>query len=470
MSFQSIDYILFLLAVVPVYWMLGLRVQNVMLLLVSYFFYGYLHPWFLVVIVTSTLFTYGFGTVIAKAVKPKRKYFLVAGVTGNLLMLAFFKYHEQLLSLWWAIAPRQETNGVVFNILLPMGLSFFTFQNIGYLIDLHRKRITSKANLLEFAIFVAFFPKLIAGPIERANAFLPQTINERRFSPEGVRDGVYLMVLGFFKKLVIADNTAVIAGKISLAAEPDFYLLWAGLFAMAVQYYADFSGYTDIARGSARLFGFKLSQNFNHPFFAVNPADFWNRWHMTLTLWFRDYLFFPLYAALAKQTQLVGVQIGGSVLVTFLLMGLWHGTGWNMVAYGVYHGVLMLTYVIVGRAVQTISPGFQLTNLLRVPMMFFFFMLGLLIFREPEPAVLIQMLSLSPGGASESEFVVASYLWGQAFYYSLPLWLQPLVEKWRQRMVQGWIVGFDTVVAGVLFLSILTMRSLHPSDFVYHQF
>ena len=214
-------------------------------------------------------------------------------------------------------------------IVLPVGISFYTFQAMSYTIDVYRGELRARRSLLDVAVFISFFPHLVAGPIQRASFLLPQVEATRRFSIDKARSGFLLICWGFFKKLVIADNVGVIANKVFALADPSFPMLWAGVFAFAIQIYADFSGYTDIARGTSRWLGFELTENFDHPYMARTPSDFWRRWNISLSSWFRDYVYVPLGGSRAGE-----IAWARNVMVTFLLSGFWHGASWNYVLWG----------------------------------------------------------------------------------------------------------------------------------------
>ena len=249
----------------------------------------------------------------------------------------------------------------VLRVALPVGISFYTFQSVSYTIDVYRGHVAARRNLVDMGVFVSFFPHLVAGPIMRASSLLPQVERERRFSASDARDATMLLAWGFFKKLVIADNVGVIANKVFALQSPEFAVLWAGVFAFAIQIYADFSAYTDIARGTARWLGFDLVRNFDHPYLASGPTDFWRRWNISLTTWFRDYVFLPLSFALSRRIdrdRWLGVRddiwiYAVATMATFLLSGLWHGASWNFVLWGGYHGVLL----VLARALSAAPPA-----------------------------------------------------------------------------------------------------------------
>ena len=275
---------------------------------------------------------------------PERKrVFMGISIVSNFGMLGFFKYFNFFVDNVHAVlsAAGYEIGMPVLRVLLPVGISFYTFQAMSYTVDVFRGELRARRSLLDVAVFISFFPHLVAGPIQRASFLLPQVEGARRFSIEKAASGFYLMVWGFFKKLVIADNVGVIANKVFALSDPSFEILWAGVFAFAIQIYADFSAYTDIARGSSRWLGFELTQNFDHPYMARNPADFWRRWNISLSTWFRDYVYIPLGGSRAAEWKWAR-----NVMVTFLLSGLWHGASWNYVLWGLYHGVLL---VLTGR-------------------------------------------------------------------------------------------------------------------------
>lgn len=253
MIFHSLDFIVFFVAVFAVYWMLPHRGQNLLLLVASYFFYGYVHPWFLILIATSTVVDYCAARGM-DAWPHRRKWFLWLSVISNFGMLGFFKYFDFFVENVAAVLAAFDltVSEPTLRILLPVGISFYTFQAMSYTIDVYRGELRARQSLIDLAVFISFFPHLVAGPIQRASFLLPQVEAARRFSPERARSGFVLICWGFFKKLVIADNVGVVANKVFALADPTFYLLWAGVFAFAIQIYADFSAYTDLARGTSR--------------------------------------------------------------------------------------------------------------------------------------------------------------------------------------------------------------------------
>jgi D-alanyl-lipoteichoic acid acyltransferase DltB (MBOAT superfamily) len=353
----------------------------------------------------------------------------------------------------------------------------------------------ARTGLIDFAVFVALFPQLVAGPIVRASYLLPQVEGKRRFSINAARTGLVKICWGYFKKLVIADNVGVIANKVFALSDPTFPILWAGVFAFAIQIYADFSAYTDIARGTSRWLGFELPENFDHPYFARSPSDFWRRWHISLSTWFRDYVYVPLGGS--RRGELLWAR---NILITFLLSGFWHGASWNYVLWGLYHGLLLIATrarammkplrVESGAAARAAgdSPGpwrqirlFRpLIVVLETAGMFALTLVGWLIFRETELAALVRDFTLSPLGAPPLDYQIGLYLFVLALVYSLPLWIQGIwMEAGRdeqgrreeERPTATWPqIALQGAACGVALAAVLVFRSTTSLDFIYFQF
>ena len=474
MIFHSLDFVLFFVAVTLVYWRLGHRAQNVLLLVASYFFYGYIHPWFLSLIASSTVIDYASARGMERWPERKRT-FMAISIISNFGMLGFFKYFNFFADNVHAVlaAAGYDVGLPVLRVLLPVGISFYTFQAMSYTVDVYRGELRARRSLLDVAVFISFFPHLVAGPIQRASFLLPQVEEKRRFSIEQAASGFYLMVWGFFKKLVIADNVGVIANKVFALSDPSFEILWAGVFAFAIQIYADFSAYTDIARGSSRWLGFELTQNFDHPYLARNPADFWRRWNISLSSWFRDYVYIPLGGSRAGEWPWAR-----NVMITFLLSGLWHGASWNYVLWGLYHGVLL----VLTRAHDILRPASRgprreargALTVLQVAGMFALTLIGWLLFRETELSAIVRDLKLSPFDSTPLERQAGLYLFLLAFGYSIPLWVQSIwIETHRGEPARpvGWgTAALRAVACGVAFAAILVLRSRTSLDFIYFQF
>ena len=277
-------------------------------------------------------------------VPRRKKFFLMLSIAGNLTVLGFFKYFNFFLENLEAVLRGLglNTSGLHLNILLPVGISFYTFMTLSYTIDVYRGKLTATKMLHEYALCVAFFPKLLAGPIERAANFLPQIAKKRDITADHLMRGLQQIVYGLFKKIVIADGIAKSVGGVFGGT---YQLSWGdavvGTLLFTIQIYCDFSGYSDIATGTASLMGFELMRNFNFPYFARNPSEFWGRWHVSLSSWFRDYVFFPLGGPYGSTFHWIR-----NILVTFFVTGLWHGAAWNYVFWGLFHGVLLCLHRI----------------------------------------------------------------------------------------------------------------------------
>jgi D-alanyl-lipoteichoic acid acyltransferase DltB (MBOAT superfamily) len=488
-SFHSLDFLAFFVVMVALYWRLGHRWQNRLLLVGSYVFYGWIHPWFLSLIFASTFVDYwaaramgplpggsGLDALEARAAAGgNRRRWLVISLISNLGLLGFFKYFDFFVDNVFVVL---EAVGLglpkpALQIVLPVGISFYTFQTLSYTIDVYRGRLEARQSFLDVAVFVAFFPQLVAGPIERASHLLPQVERPRVFAPALVRDATVLMVWGFFKKLVIADNVGVVANKVFALADPTFPVLWAGVFAFGIQIYADFSAYSDIARGTARWLGFDVMKNFNHPYVATGPADFWHRWHISLSTWFRDYVYIPLGGSRTGTPMWAR-----NVVITFVVSGLWHGASWNFVLWGLYHGVLLL----VAHALRPLEPRGGWRRLSWPVQAFVMFMLanvGWLIFRERDFDALVRDFLLSPSAATTGDWQTGAYLFLLAVVYSVPLWAhaawdalpfgRPRPDRETPYATPGWVVG-QALLCGVLFALIVVFRSRESLSFIYFQF
>jgi len=470
--FHSLEFVVFFLAVVTLYWRLGHRGQNILLLIASYVFYGFVHPWFLILIATSTVVDYCAARGMERW-PERRKTFLTLSVVSNFGMLGFFKYFNFFVANVAAVltAMGLQAHVPVLRVILPVGISFYTFQAMSYTIDVYRGELRARRSLLDVAVFISFFPHLVAGPIQRASYLLPQVESQRTFSLPAMSSGTLLMCWGYFKKLVIADNVGVIANKVFALSDPSFEMLWAGVFAFAIQIYADFSAYTDIARGASRWLGIELTENFDHPYLARSPSDFWRRWNISLSTWFRDYVYIPLGGSRATGSTWVR-----NVLVTFLLSGLWHGASWNYVLWGLYHGLLL----VVTRAHRILRPAprpaYPWLAVLQTLGMFALTLLGWLLFRETDLSAIIRDLKLVPWQGSAVDRQVALYLFLLTFFYSMPLWAHSVwVELHRGETAESLPTVWPTmllraVACGAAFTAILVLRSRTSLDFIYFQF
>jgi D-alanyl-lipoteichoic acid acyltransferase DltB (MBOAT superfamily) len=350
--FNSLYFVGFFIGVLVLTWPLRKAVpkRNLLLLVASYYFYGCWDWRFLSLIVISTLVDYLVGLAFdVKRVDPnlrpartrRHKLLLVASLVTNLGLLGFFKYFGFFVDSFQNLLSGLGIHmGITtLHIVLPVGISFYTFQTLSYTIDLYRGKITTERSLLNFALFVAFFPQLVAGPIERASRLLPQIRSITTFSWEKFSTGFYLIGWGLFKKVVIADNIGKVTDTVFASPNPTGIEVILGVYAFAVQIYCDFSGYSDIARGVARCLGFELMLNFNLPYFATNPSDFWRRWHISLSTWLRDYLYISLGG-----NRYGPIRTYANLITTMVLGGLWHGAAWTFVVWGIFHGALLCVH------------------------------------------------------------------------------------------------------------------------------
>ncbi|MCC7050395.1 MAG: MBOAT family protein [Bacteroidia bacterium] len=399
MVFNSLAFITFLLVVFAIYWLLkarGVNAQNNFLLLASYFFYAWWDWRFLSLLIAQSVISFYIAKKIETSLSFKKsKTLMFIGVSIVLLVLMFFKYFnffsQSFTDLFTAIGFK--TNPFILKLVLPLGISFFTFKIIAYLLDVYRKNISAENNLFNYLLFVSFFPQLVAGPIERAQTLLPQIKQQRVFGYAQAVLGLRLILWGMFKKVVVADNCAVYVSDIfGHAALYNSSTLFLGAVYFAFQVYADFSGYTDIAIGSGKLLGFNLMANFDYPFSSKNITEFWRRWHISLGSWFNDYVFMPMYSAYRDYGN---AAMYASILITFLLSGLWHGASWHFVFFGFLHGLSIAIETALKKQRKKWSKqlGVFLYNKTSVAATFLFLLLSWIYFRSDDMPTANQYLA-----------------------------------------------------------------------------
>lgn len=348
MLFNSIDFAIFLPVVFLLYWFVcnkNLKLQNFLIVAASYFFYGWWDWKFLALIAFSTIVDYTVGIALSKEHrKTRRKILLWISISVNVGFLGFFKYYNFFLDNFVSAFSLfgTEISSSSLNIVLPVGISFYTFQTLSYTIDVYRKKLRPTENLVVFSAFVSFFPQLVAGPIERATQLLPQFYAKRVFDYGKAVDGMRQILWGLFKKIVIADNCAVYANQIfNDSAEYSGSTLMMGALFFTFQIYGDFSGYSDIAIGTSRLFGFDLMKNFAFPYFSRDMAEFWRRWHISLSTWFRDYVYIPLGGSRGGTAMKVR-----NTFIIFLVSGFWHGANWTFIVWGALNALYFLPLLL----------------------------------------------------------------------------------------------------------------------------
>lgn len=476
MLFNSIDFALFLPLVFLLYWSGTWRAvwqRNLFLVAVSYLFYAWWDWRFLSLIVFSSALDFYVAQRIEKAsTTARRKAWLYLSIGANLGVLGFFKYANFFVA---SFVAGFQWMGHSFSpwslqIVLPVGISFYTFQTMSYTLDVYRGKLAATREPISFFAYVAFFPQLVAGPIERAASFLPQFGHLHRFDYAQLRTGLQLILWGLFKKMVIAENCAYWVDQIfAEPAQHSTVVLGLGIVLFAFQIYGDFSGYTDIAIGTGRLLGFELRRNFAYPYFSRDVAEFWRRWHISLSTWFRDYLYIPLGGSRGSKWQQVR-----NVLVIFLLSGLWHGADWTFVAWGLAHALLFLPLILLGRHRRYTGvmgnnkrlPSFR--EMVAMLLTFFWVGLAWVLFRAPTWADALTYY--------EGLFQLTSYgvkvqhlfpLIGVAFLV-LVEWLSrhgelPLLFRFENVLLR-WLVYWGITLAVLLF------SPAEPSVFIYFQF
>ena len=344
MLFNSIDFAIFLPLVFLLYWFVAKKNekhQNVLIVLASYIFYGWWDYRFLSLILFSTIVDYFVGIRLKKVESfQQRKYLLWVSILVNIGFLGFFKYYnffqDNFVSAFAFFGKSIPENSL--NIILPVGISFYTFQTLSYTIDVYNRKLKPTKDFMAFAAFVSFFPQLVAGPIERATNLLPQFSRKRQFDYNKAVDGLRQILWGLFKKIVIADNCAEFANQIfNNSADYNGSTLVMGAFFFAIQIYGDFSGYSDIAIGVARLFGINLMKNFAFPYFSRDIAEFWRRWHISLSTWFRDYVYIPLGGSRSNTQKTIR-----NIFIIFIVSGFWHGANWTFIVWGFLHALYFL--------------------------------------------------------------------------------------------------------------------------------
>ena len=482
MLFNSLEFVIFLPIVFLLYWFVFRKrtIQNFFLLTASYVFYGWWDWRFLGLIAITSFCSYVSGLLLERFLNSKQKSRLICAcnIIINIGILCVFKYFnffaENIVGLFRMIGMNPDA--ITIKLILPVGISFYTFQALSYTIDVYRKKVLATSDIVEFFAFISFFPQLVAGPIERASNLLPQFQSERQFDYKKAVDGMRQMLWGFFKKIVIADNCAFVvnnywSGHNELSG---LTLLILGVL-FTLQIYCDFSGYSDIAIGTARLFGINLMRNFNYPYFSLSIPDFWRRWHISLTTWFRDYVYIPLGGNRCSK--------GRNILNVFIvwgISGLWHGANWTFVCWGLYHGVLLTIYNLLGINTKKngiISEGRffpTIKEFLQICLTFFLAVIGWIIFRSNN---LTEALSFITRMLS-TMFIPSKIQCGNGLIY-LTMGFAMLFIEWLQRDKQHalqlpniYIFKFKAVrwslYAGILVM--MMMFTGQSQQFIYFQF
>jgi len=470
MLFNSFAFWLFYFFVFVFYWKVQHKHQNTLLLIASYFFYGMWDWHFLFLIFASTSIDFFLGERIYQSrKKKKKKLFLISSIITNLSILGFFKYYNffslELNNLFISLGISSMLPTL--DIILPVGISFYTFQTMSYSIDIYRNEIKPIRSFKDYALYVSFFPQLVAGPIERSSRLIPQVIHKREWKENYILEGLYLIFYGLFLKIVIADNMAPIVNHIffqDLSTLSGFEIL-LGVYAFAFQIYGDFAGYSAIARGIAKWLGFDLMVNFKMPYFANSPSDFWQRWHISLSSWFRDYVYIPLGGNRKGETR-----SHLNLIITMFLSGLWHGAAWTYILWGLLHGaVLSLHKIYISLNFPVLRKDSKLMHFFSVVLMFQIVSLGWLFFRADSFTQAINLLTCIP-----SNFVITPFSLGLVSimsFYILPLLVY---EYWVEKTGLMILPKSSLFVQSSFYTYVLLLLTFFPSptahEFIYFQF
>ena len=488
MLFNSLDFALFLPIVFLLYWFVtnkNRNLQNFLIVVTSYVFYGWWDWRFLSLIIFSTLVDYSIGILLLKEKKRlQRKLLLWISIGVNLGFLGFFKYYNFFLDNFVSAFSfcGMEINANSLNIILPVGISFYTFQTLSYTIDVYKKKLEPTKDVIAFSAFVSFFPQLVAGPIERATNLLPQFYKKREFVYSKAVDGMRQILWGLFKKVVIADNCAQYANEIfNNSANYSGSTLVAGALFFTFQIYGDFSGYSDIAIGTSRLFGFSLKQNFAFPYFSRDIAEFWRRWHISLSTWFRDYLYIPLGGSLGGTWMKVR-----NTFIIFIVSGFWHGANWTFIVWGALNAIYFLPLLLTKNNrnnLETVAQGKLFPSIKELSLMLLTFGLTVfswIFFRAENIGQAIHFIQdMLIGLTSKSEYVQTfnMFYWEIGFLFPLILilfifseWIgrhgQYAISHIGQRWYRPLRWGFFSLI---IFLIGMFMASVE-SQFIYFQF
>lgn len=467
MVFTSYDFLVFFFIVFMLYWLARRRQwQNLILLAASYVFYGWVHPWYAVLLGLSTLADYALALAIARA-RSRTRLFMILSLLLNLGVLGFFKYYnffnENLVATLSGLGF--QADGWLVRFLLPAGLSFYTLKKLAYVIDVARGTLEPTRDLVGFALFAAFFPQINSGPIDRAQKLLPQIQSSRQWSAAHFQFAWPLLVMGFFKKMVIADTLgAFVASPTFSVREPTALMILTAGLGFTLQIYADFSAYTDIARAVARLFGFDTSENFRSPYLSLTPTDFWNRWHITLSTWLRDYIFFPLRRKLLRARVPAWLADSLPPLITMLASGFWHGAGWTFLVWGLLFGVLIVVYQALGMG-GAWKPSSRLARFLAWLVMFGFIFLTFTIFRAPSLTWLVNAIRSGLLLGSVEQRAVAVFNLSMTLALAFPLLLKAVMDRSLRR--NSFL--HEVYYAGATVVMLLFINSASV-DFVYFQF
>ena len=481
MIFNSIQFALFLPIVFLLYWFVfdkwisksphQLKLQNAFVLVASYVFYGWWDWRFLILIAFTSLCSYLSGILMREGEKRRNLTVMWVNIVINIAILGMFKYYD-FFATEFARLFGLEGDKLLLHLILPVGISFYTFQALSYSIDIYRQKMQPTRDAVAFFAYIAFFPQLVAGPIERATNLLPQFQRRREFDYQTALDGARQILWGLFKKMVVADTCATYVDMAFGAPAAGSVKLMGAVF-FTFQIYGDFSGYSDIAIGTAKLFGIKLMRNFANPYFSRDIAEFWRRWHISLTTWFRDYIYIPLGGSRTTKFKVIR-----NTFIIFLVSGFWHGANWTFIAWGLYHAALFMPLIILGKNrkyTDVVATSRWLPNLRELGQMVFTFMLaviGWVIFRATGIPSAIGYFKSMLSVETLTGFYKIFCEWTM-----LPVGIMLLVE-WLNRQGEHGLQGFDRVVKSrwaryflyaLAFVAVIFFRGDY-AEFIYFQF
>lgn len=487
MSFVEPTYLLFLAGLFALNMALSSsrKAQNVVLLLASLLFYGWVQPWLVGLVLFTALHNFFISLAIAREQANEREGngWLGLSLLLNMGTLAGFKYFGWFQDA--AITALQkvgfEVHPTTLQIVLPVGLSFYTFHAMAYTVDVWRKQFEVRRDLIDFVLFVGFFPMLAAGPVERAGNLLKQVENPRVITAETVASGVGLALFGAFKKIVIADTMAPYVNVIFANPDPSWAMIWSAALGFAIQVLADFSGYTDMARGSARILGFELMENFKHPYMSQSPMEFWTRWHISFSTWLRDYVYMPACFSpwIRKWLTIPGIgdlppfwNTSRALLLTMLASGIWHGSTWNYVVWGVYYALIGTVWAYIATKIPKKVKKQRDWRPILVPIMFVHTLVGMMIFREPSLSRALGHMVRNPFGGSADQWVIASGMLMICLYGAIPmiaamLWEERVAPKLK---ASPWGLPVRTTAWAMAVVLLVVFHRSTASDFVYFQF
>jgi D-alanyl-lipoteichoic acid acyltransferase DltB (MBOAT superfamily) len=468
-TFVQVEFLYFFAALFALYWALpSRRLQNALLMVASALFYGWVHPFWLVLLYTAALLD--FGAAIAMEKWPDhRKLVLGVSLTANLALLGYYKYCDFFIE---NVAAVLDTMGVghslvPLGVILPAGISFYTFQSMAYSIDVYRGELKARRNLSEYLLAVSFFAHLVAGPVQRASNLLQQAETARVFSWTMVRSGFALAMWGAFKKIVVADTVSPYVDKIFAVADPSTPMIVAGTLGFTVQILADFSGYTDIARGVARMLGWELMENDRNPYIATTPSDFWRRWHISFSTWIKDYVYFTFGGSRGTRLRTAMATMGA-----MLISGLWHGAAWNFVLWGGYHGLLTVVYreaqPRLPKALREMPGG----RYAAMALMFCFTVFGWYLFRETSLTRIAATLTRDPLASTQEQWIATSVMLAVTALAATPLLVAFAVDRLVIPKIERseWYLPAQTTAWAVFALGMFVFVRMSATDFIYFQF